>query len=268
MALLFTPTEPSRSVPLVRVAPRSGTLAIHEGKTGALHVFGPDGRRSLLCLPKWASVRNQPCDRIDVDAKGQLHAFSDDWHLWFNPQGEEMGFEKSDTSFDRSAQLYFLPSGATWSVELDRLTLHREGEEDLVVVRSAVGRWFQDLDSAAVASDGVLAVIDRGNGGMANHRDPQTVLQLFEPDGRPRATLPFPSLEFRPPLAAKPGECAVLRRSLNELAVLPMDGSRTGRAPLPADTPEPRAITYSPDGTELWLVDRELVLHRFELRWH
>jgi hypothetical protein len=108
--------------------------------------------------------------------------------------------------------------------------------------------------------------VDHGNPDVANYRDPGTFLQLFEPDGRPRSTLPPRMSHYDPPLAAKPGECAVLDRDSRELLVLATDGSYTGRAPLPADLDSLGPITYSPDGSELWLIDRELVLHRFELR--
>lgn len=268
VALLFTPSETSTRAPLVRIAPRTATISIHEGNNGALHVFGSDGRRNLLCLPDPTDpVRYRPFDRIDVDPQGHLHAYGSASHLWFGTRGERLGFEARETRLGPGAERHFLPSGGAWDLEIDRLTLQREGATDLVLERSAVGRWFQDLGSAAVSSDGVLSVIDRGIEGTANHQDSETVLQLFEPDGRPRATIPLPSMEFRPPLAAKPGECAVLDVTSRELLVLATDGSYSGRAPMPADLGSLGPITYSPDGSELWLVDRELVLHRFELRW-
>lgn len=267
VALLFTPTRTPTQVSLTRLAPRTGTITIHEGSNGALHVFGADGRRERLCLPAPGDpVNYRPYDQIDVDPEGNLHAYNSKGRLTFGPQGERLGFEPLDVPLGQGAQYFFLPSGARWRIELDRLTLERSAEADLVVERSAEGRWFLCLQSAAVSPDGVLSVVDDGYGIRANHPDTSILLQVFDPDGRPRASLPLSGFSHLP-LAAKRGESAVLNETSRELLVLATDGSYSGRAPMPAGLGSLGPITYSPDGTELWLVDRELVLHRFELRW-
>jgi hypothetical protein len=269
VALLFTPTSPSTRSPIVRLASRTGTITLNEGDNGVLHVFGSDGHLNLLCRPAPSDfVRFKPYEQVDVDPHGNLHAYTLEAQVWFGRHGERLDIEPIESPPGRlGAKHHFLPSGERWRVDFDRLALERGNGEDLVVERSAAGRWFQSLQSAAVSSDGVLAVVDYGNPANARYRDPGTFLQLFEPDGHPRATLPLRMSQYDPPLAAKPGECAVLDVTSRELLVLATDGSYSGRAPMPADPSSLGPITYSPDGSELWLVDRELVLHRLELRW-
>ena len=265
VTLLFTPSRTSQQASLVRLAPRTGTITIHEGSNGALHVFGADGRRRRLYLPALADpVNYRPYDQIDVDPEGNMHAYNSKGRLSFGPQGERLGFEPLDVPLGQGAQYFFLPSGARWRIELDRLTLERSGEADLVVERSAEGRWFRCLQSAAVSPDGVLSVVDDGYGVKAN--DTAILLQAFDPDGRPRASLPLSGFSHLP-LAAKRGECAVLDETSRVLLVLATDGSHSGRALLPQAITSLGPITYSPDGSELWLVDHDFVLHRFELRW-
>jgi hypothetical protein len=267
VALLFTPTRTSMQVPLARLSPRTGTLTIHEGSNGVLHVFGADGRRQRLCLPAPGDPVNfRPYDQIDVDPEGNLHAYNSKGRLSFGPQGERLGFVPLDVPLGQGAQYFSLPSGARWRIELDRLTLERSGEADLVVERSAEGRWFLCLQSAAVSPDGVLSIVDDGYGIRANHTDTTILLQVFDPDGRARASLPLSGFSHLP-LAAKRGECSALNETSRELLVLATDGSHSGRAPLPQAITSLGPITYSPDGSELWLVDHDFVLHRFELRW-
>ena len=111
-------------------------------------------------------------------------------------------------------------------------------------------------------------MIDNASDLLSSARLADPMLQLFEPDGRPRATVPLNIGGWRCAIAARAGEVAVLDESVREFVLVAADGAYTGRARLPEGLqPRDRSlgpITYSPDGRELWLVGHDLVLYRFE----
>lgn len=185
-------------------------------------------------------------------------------YVRFDAQGERVGFLR--TEFDRvSEEWYFKPgTHERWIVGYHSIALtDAEGKIIRTIEKRPNGDWLEVTRSAAVASDGSLAVIAvPDEWGM---RGPATI-NVFRPDGEPVATLAHHG-EWQPYQIAFNGRVAVTCEGRG-VQFHSLDGRPTVYSSFPA-LPEKQEYWYvhfSPEGDELWARNAdERQLRRFRL---
>lgn len=185
-------------------------------------------------------------------------------YVRFDAQGERVGFLR--TEFDRvSEEWYFKPgTHERWIVGYHRIALtDAEGKIIRTIEKRPNGDWLEVTRSAAVASDGSLAVIAvPDEWGM---RGPATI-NVFRSDGEPLATLAHKGL-WQPDQIAFNGRVAVTCDG-SRVQFHYLDGRPTifSSFPVLPEKQEYWYVHFSPEGDELWARNAdERQLHRFRL---
>jgi hypothetical protein len=160
-------------------------------RTGAVHVFGPDGQWLRVCSPSPSDVPEEiSLPHVTVSNTGDVYLglglVGSSRYLHFSPQGACVGVESLGLD-DVKQDWYFQPnSDLRWVLGYDRVILvDRAGKVVHTVTRRPDGQWLERPENASVAADGSIAVVSRGTSGPI-------VVSLFSPTGVPVRSFSLP----------------------------------------------------------------------------
>jgi hypothetical protein len=239
-----------------------GRVLLQDGESLATQVFDGEGRLLALCEPQpeqREAARSGPyvwerMEALSTGPDGRVYVGNRNGHARFSPTGVPEGV------VELGALIGFPPwPGRHWNLQSDWLFCF----PDLRVAKRPDGNWLRKLVAGALARDGSLALLDveRSNGGLPTT---QLVL-LYEPTGLPRRAISLP-LEPEFPALAYQGRRVLASSWKEALLVDTEDGSIH---PLELDPPSneqrPR-FGLSPDGAEVWVLEREArILARYAI---
>lgn len=243
-----------------------GQIYAVEGRTGAVHVFGPAGRRLRVCLPGPGDVPEElSSPHLAIADAGDVYlrlGMSGNPYLHFTPEGERAGIMASKLE-DSGERWYPQPkTGRSWVLGDEKVFLvEATGAVARTIARRADGFWLVSPEDASVAADGSIAVVSRQDGRGA---DDEVLVSLYGPAGEPIRTFPLPSgIEWLSTRIAYDGERLVVVGDKG-IVLLGRSGEVIGQFPPP---PEPETWWtpfLAPGGRELWLFDGRRTFHRFE----
>jgi hypothetical protein len=169
-------------------------LYLVEGRTGAVHVFAPDGKRLRTCNPQPADFPGRLLrSHATVDAEGNVYVavegdpLARSEYVQFSPRGERVG--KKSFGLDRiSEEWHAQPSGSNlWVVSYQAVYLvDPSGKPLREVRRQPDGDWLESIGPAGVAPDGSLAVASSSRAGG------RWAVSIYSPTGEPLRTIPVP----------------------------------------------------------------------------
>jgi sugar lactone lactonase YvrE len=245
-----------------------GRIYAVAGRTGAVHVFAPDGRWLRVCVPATGDVPGElafPC--ITVAGSGDVYLgldmLGDHRYLHFSPEGKRVGIESTKLN-DVSETWYAQPgTGRRWVLGYENVYLiDGSGAVVRTIMRRADGFWLTHPDTASAAADGSIAVVS-GAGGI--HQDGAIAVSLYSPQGEPIRTFKLPPAdEWSDPRIAYNGKRLVVAGD-KAIVLFEASGKALGLITPP---PGPGACWtpfLAPDGRALLLFDGRKTLHRFEL---
>ncbi|MEQ1891978.1 MAG: hypothetical protein ABL998_05500 [Planctomycetota bacterium] len=230
-------------------------------RTGAVHVFTPEGRRLHVCRPAPKDFDEElslPSLSVNDSAEVLLDG------LAFAADGTRIGFGswpeagyKPDFHARRGAE-------GAWIVGYEELLLvARDGKIARKIERTPGGNWLRDLGTASVAPDGSIALTtDAGFGGGTPG------IHLYDAKGAPVRSLPAPEgipgwapfaydgarLVFGLQRQGKPGT----------VVLLDIEGRELGRFTPPGDV-RVWIPYFAAGGKELWLFDMGYRIERYAL---
>jgi hypothetical protein len=238
-------------------------------RTGAVHVFGPDGQRDHVCRPGHDDVVDAlQSPSLAATDDGRVYLRVEDGlggngvFLEFSPAGERTGRH----GWADRGLLWNPATGGFWALNLnDIAALDGQGQpKGNVVARRADRKWLDWITGAVVAPDGALAVASRSSDFARDAGE--LALTLYSPDGTPAHTVRLPSADWSRHLAYDGRHVALWQAG--EIWVLDATGTPVGRfSPRPggrkaSDWP----LLITADGRELWMFDGAVKdLHRFGL---
>ncbi len=222
------------------------------GRTGSVHVFGPDGTRERVCVPapgdfdgEWSLLS------LTVTDAGEVYLDK----LLFAADGTPLcrvDLPGSRHSFSAYAQR---GSDRMWVSAGDRLhLLASDGTPVRTIERAPDGKWLRRLGTAAVAPDGAIAITTFG------HYDTGAAIHLYSAGGEPVRSIPAPDGMLGSASFAFDGERIAIGvpRAADPGAVVLLDelGTPLGRF-LPPGATSLWVPYFAVDGAELWLLDPE-----------
>ncbi len=169
---------------------RTGKIYAVDERTGAVHVFDPQGRWLHVCVPSPDDFHGSlilPQITVSDDAQvylrlGGVESDRDGQYLHFSAEGKRMGAEKLELD-QISQDWYFQPrTGNRWVVAYNRIFLvDRAGTVLKSINRCPNEDWLGATGHASVAPDGSLAVVARGS------------VNLYSATGAGTGTIPIPN---------------------------------------------------------------------------
>lgn len=230
-------------------------------RTGAVHVFTPEGRRLHVCRPATKGFDEElSLPSLSVNDSGEVLLDG----LAFAADGTRIGFGswpeagyKPDFHARRGAE-------GAWIVGYEELLLvARDGKIVRKIERTPGGNWLRDLGTASVAPNGSIALTtDAGLGGGTPG------IHLYDSTGAPVRSLPAP--EGIPGWAPFAYDGAKLvfglqrEREPGLIVLLDAEGRELGRFTPPGDV-RFWIPYFAAGGKELWLFDMGYRIERFAL---
>jgi hypothetical protein len=236
-------------------------------RTGAVHVFDPDGKLQRICRPEPRDIENA-LDWADMtvtnDGRVYLHPEhmrEGSGYLEFSAAGERVARH----AWTDSSRLWNPASGGFWALRSREAALVDEkGRAIQTIARRADRRWLDWISGAVVAHDGSIAVAASSK--SAHWEPDEESLNVYTSEGTALRTI-------RLPAGASGRAFAYDGRSIafwcsGEVRIL----DATGR-PLARMTPRPGGKTatdwplvFAAHGRELWMLDAAgAVVYRFEM---
>ena len=228
----------------VAVGPGGDVFAV-DARTGAVHVFGPDGARRRVLRPEPGDFPRRlflPDLSIAPDGSAYLSeafALGSDEYVRFAPSGDRTGRVPAGEGATNGWR--FRPDGGRWVCGYESAALFAaDGGEVRTVRRRPGGDWLRPQLTLAVFPDGGAAIADAAG------------VHLYDPAGAPVRTLPLP---YGRSVAAAAGWVAVAAGGAAVLA--PRSGGPPRRFAPPGlagdrEAP-PVTLLTDPAGRELWL---------------
>jgi sugar lactone lactonase YvrE len=267
--VLGEPPDPRRlAKPTAMTLDARGRIYAVEGRTGAVHVFAPDGRRLRVCLPAPGDVAEElRMPHLTASDAGDVYLGLADaggpHYLHFGRDGKRLGIE--ELKLDAVSQDWYAQpgTGRRWVLGYEKVFLvDGAGAVLRTIARRADGLWLERPDQASVAADGSIAVTSRRASLAA---EGPIAVSLYSPQGEPiRAfTLPptvawsFPRLAFDGKLVVVAGE--------KEIVLFDASGKALGRFTPPNGDGDWWSPFLTPTGHELLLFNGRSTLYRFEL---
>ncbi|MET0553329.1 MAG: hypothetical protein ABW221_09845 [Vicinamibacteria bacterium] len=221
-------------------------------RTGAVHVFGADGKPSHVCTPDPGDVEDAVhSPSLTVTGDGRVFAridgrFLEGGFVEFTPSGVRAASHESQDMHRLSNPA----TGGFWAVRWQEVALVDEkGRTERAIERRLDRRWLGSLDSPVVAPDGSIAFVEFAGtpGGSAAH--------VFAPDGTPLALFPVPRSDPQQPLAYDGHTVAFWHEG--EVRFTDVSGRPIARFRPPIEGREPRdwPLFIAADGRELWMLD-------------
>ncbi len=245
-----------------------GRIYAVAGRTGAVHVFAPEGQWLRVCVPATGDVPGElsfPC--VTVAESGDVYLgldmFGSHRYLHFSLEGKRVGIES--TKLDDVIETWYAQpgTGRRWVVGYEKVYLiDGTGAVVRTVMRRADGFWLAHPDTASVAADGSIAVLS-GAGGT--HQDGTVAVSLYSPPGEAIRTFKLPpSDDWSYPRIAYDGRRVVVAGD-KAIVLFDASGNALGRINPPPDPGARWTPFLAPDGRGLLLFDGRKTLHRFEL---
>ncbi|HEX6654587.1 MAG TPA: hypothetical protein VF153_00075, partial [Candidatus Limnocylindria bacterium] len=233
-------------------------------RTGAVHVFGTDGKPHHVCRPEPDDVAEAlQSPSLTVAADGRVYLRVGDMleggFLEFSPEGQRLALHESEDQ----AWLSNAASGGLWAIGYQDIALADEkGRKARTVGRRADGKWLGWISTAMAAPDGSLAV---AAGSVAIEAKGWT-LNLYDGEGSPIRTL-VQREEAAQENFAYDGHHLALWQA-GEVRILDLTGKALLRfKPTPdGRTASDWSLLFAARGRELWMVDRTArTIHRYEM---
>jgi hypothetical protein len=245
-----------------------GNIYAVVGRTGAVHVFGPDGRWLRVCLPEQGEVsRALMLPDLTVSDSGDVYLGLGTFghkYLHFAADGKRIGIETC--KLDEISERWYAQPGTDrrWVTGYEKVYLiDSKGTVIRTIARRADGVWLDHPGRASVAADGSIALVSgskraRLNGGGL-------AVSLYSPQGDPIRTFNLPeSVKWHFPDVAYDGKRVVLT---GEKAIVIFDtlGKAIGRFTPLEDEDAAWTPLFGSDSRGLLLFDGKKTLYRFEL---
>ena len=177
----------------------NGNVYAVASRTGAVHVFDPEGRWIRSCRPEatdfdGALSRDTALtvdDREHVYLKNSSRSPYEENYLHFSAAGERI----RDSQIPAAAyelQWYAQPrTGRFWGLGYEEVFLLDESFATVrTITRRPDGNWLESPHSAAVSSNGAIAVIAHSN---TSDDDESATVNIYDAEGEPVRTIPLPS---------------------------------------------------------------------------
>lgn len=226
-------------------------------RTGAVHVFSPDGKLEHVCRPDPGDVKDSldsPSLTVTRDGRIYLRPDSgladDGGFIEFSASGQRVALHRWP---DRS-RLWNAATGGFWAIGWHDFALLDEGGQVVRrVARRSDRKWLDFVSDAAVAQDGSIAVAASSNLLRADSKE--STLNLYAPDGAPVKTIRL-APEASSQNFAYDGR-SIAHWQSGELRVLEASGKPISRfKPSPAGKPATQwPLVIAAQGHELWLFD-------------
>jgi hypothetical protein len=236
-------------------------------RTGAVHVFGPDGKLDHVCRPRSGDLKDSlTSPSLTATHDGRVFLGLDDGIL------EHRGYLEFSNSGDRVARhrwedrsrAWDPATGGFWAVRDNEVVAIGEGGQvTATIARRRDRRWLGWISGIAVAPDGSLAVDASSN---AVTREEGSSLNLYAANGTPTGLIELRS-------SASSGVFAYDGRNIafwesREVSVVDAAGQPVARF-----TPQPQGreaadwpLFLAAQGRELWMFHgAEKTMHRYEL---
>jgi hypothetical protein len=258
--------DPSELGKIARIAIGPGDR-IHalDPRTGAVHVFAPDGQRLHVCEPEAQDFEKElMLPSLSVDDSGDVLVDG----LGFAADGTRLGFlawPKAGLRLGSSPDFHARRGAkGAWVVGYEQLHLvAADGTIERTIERGSDGSWLRELGTAAVAPDGSFALAT----GLLYRKNPG--LHLFSATGEGLRRLEPPEgMASWAPFAYDGQRIAIGLSTADErpgsIVLLDADGRELGRFTPPGE------VTFwipyfAAGGRELWLFDLGYRLERYAL---
>ena len=242
----------------------NGRVYVADERTGAVHVFGPDGSKLHVCKPAkddFKSALSLPHIAVADDGSVllSLEKFNGaPRYLHFAPDGTRTGVKK--LGFDSITEKWYPRPGSQNVLVIgyhSAAIYDGNGKAIRRIERQPDRRWLDSPHDAAFARDGSFAIqshtIDRGKW--------ERTVTFFTDDGTPVSKFVFEAGGF-PSLSGYNGRLVALQCD-HDISVYDRKGVKLGSAP--ASTSH-RYHFITCNGTELWVIEPKLLkVNRFGL---
>jgi sugar lactone lactonase YvrE len=236
----------------------SGRIYALSQRTGSVHLFDPRGRHLRVYRPGRAkSDAIFGGTQLAVTRNGHVYLEGDasGGYLHFDPSGQPLGLFR--VTGDPTGEWYFGDGGSPlWVVDRSEIRLVRAGVPDRRIYRRPDHTWLADINAAAVAPDGRIAVLEGWLSG-------QLRVSLYSPAGAALRSFRPSSVYGAPLEAAFDGNLLVLG---SERGVVAYDRMGRPRWKFPRGPPLQDGL-WQPFllGRELLLFDGSHTLFRYLL---
>jgi hypothetical protein len=234
-------------------------------RTGAVHVFSPEGKQLRVCVPGPADF-SAHLDYPDIapaeDGTVYLGVSHDRGrHLQLSPEGRRIGWKEMGLNSFRESWYAQPGTGNLWVVgDEEVLLVDASGKQLRKVSRRPDGRWLEFPGPAQVAPDGSIAVgVAEGQG--------RNAVSIYSARGEPVRVVQLPpSIELGYGFAYAGRELVV--RKGKGFFLLDGDGKPVCRIDETAwgGGEESQWFFLARGGRELWVIDSESAsVHRLEM---
>jgi hypothetical protein len=242
-----------------------GRIYAASQRTGAVHVFGPDGGRLRVCVPDKDDVpEGLSLPQLTVSDAGDIYLGLDGpggapRYLHFSAEGKRVGVETLGLDSIREGWYCQPGTDRRWVLGYEEVFLVDGGGEVLrTLSRRPDGRWLEMFEGAAVAPDGSLAVLSSGGEGPS-------AVSLYGPRGEPVRTFALPPAAGRPILALAYDGRRVVVPGEKEIFLFDASGEALGRFAPPPDDGASWTPFLAKEGRELLLFNGRTTLYRFAM---
>ncbi len=238
------------------------------GRTGAVHVFGPDGAWLRVCLPEAGDVSEElQLPHLSVSDSGDIYLGMglQSRVLHYSPEGKRVAIEEA--KLDEIGENWYAQPGTArrWVLGYEKVHLIDEkGAVARTITRRADGLWLEHPERASTAPDGSIAVLSRGKG-RRRLDDGELAVSVYSPQAEPVFTFTLPqSIEWSFPRIAYDGKRFAI--TANKAIVLFDAAGKPFGQFVPAGHENAWWMPFlAPDGRGLLLFDGVRTIHRFEL---
>jgi hypothetical protein len=246
-----------------------GNIYAVVGRTGAVHVFGADGRWLRVCLPDTGDIsRELFLPDVTVSDSGDVYlglgTFGSNRYLHFAPDGKRVGFDAS--KLDEISEEWCAQPGTDrrWVLGYEKIYLiGGDGAVVRTIMRRADGFWLDHPEKGSVAADGSIAVVSRSRGSRLD--DGELAVSVYSPQGEPISTFTLPrAIKWSIPSIAYDGKRVAVTGEKG-IVLFEASGKAIGRF-TPAENEDGAWEPFlAPGGGGLVLFDGAKTLHRYEL---
>jgi hypothetical protein len=229
-------------------------------RTGAVHVFTPEGRRLHVCRPAPKDFDEElSLPSLSVNDSGEVLLDG----LAFAADGTRIGFGRwPEAGYKPDFHARRAAEGA-WVVAYEELLLvARDGKLVRKIERAPDGNWLRDLGPGAVAPDGSFALATD----LLQRENP--ALHLYSSGGDPvRTFVPPQGCTSWAPFAYDGARLAIAveeEEKPGTVVMLDVEGRELGRFTPPGDV-RVWIPYFAAGGKELWLFDMGYRIERYAL---
>ena len=245
-----------------------GRIYAVEGRTGAVHVFEPDGRWIQVCLPDPSDVPQELSRaHLTVSDAGEIALdvgeTGSNRYLRFSAEGKRIGIEAAKLDVIQEKWYAQPRTGQRWVLGYTKVYLVDEaGAVTRTITRRADEFWLISPHNASVAADGSIAVISPDQ----HLFDDSVAVSLYSARGEPIRTFRLPPpIRWSYPRIAYDGKHVAVAGE-KAIALFDVSGKALGQFAPPREQEALWTPFLSPDQRTLLLFDGIRTLHRFELR--